>query len=250
MAYPQWFAQGAYRVRFDWGRRGAQAAAERRDGLVVVDVLRFSTAAITAVHHGGRLFPCGWTEDLAAFASRVGAETGGHRPPPLSLSTLSPRRYLDGEPGARIALASPNGATCVRYARDVPALLVGAFVNAAAAASAVRALLASDAPAVTVLACGERWQSPSEDGELRFAVEDYLGAGAILSFLPEGRSPEAEVCALAFQGARDRLETLLRECGSGQELLDKGLVEDVAFAARLDLYDTVPVMRGEALERW
>ena len=33
---------------------------------------------------------------------------------------------------------------------------------------------------MTVLACGERWQTPSEDGDLRMAVEDYLGASSQL----------------------------------------------------------------------
>jgi phosphosulfolactate phosphohydrolase-like enzyme len=47
---------------------------------------------------------------------------------------------------------------------------------------------------VTVIACGERWNIPSEDGELRMALEDYLGAGAILSYLPYEKSPEARAC--------------------------------------------------------
>ena len=57
---------------------------------------------------------------------------------------------------------------------------------------------------VTILACGERWKQPNEDGELRFAIEDYLGAGAILSALPAAlaRSPEARVCQGAFGLAR------------------------------------------------
>ncbi len=69
-------------------------------------------------------------------------------------------------------------------------LFVGALVNAAAVGRAVSSILARTEAAVTVVACGERWPAPTDDGELRVAIEDYLGAGAILwrlSFV--GRGP-------------------------------------------------------------
>jgi hypothetical protein len=63
------------RVRLAWGRRGAHDAAERGDILVVVDTLRFSTAAVTAVHHGALIYPCATDEALYnALAQRVGGE--------------------------------------------------------------------------------------------------------------------------------------------------------------------------------
>ena len=91
---------------------------------------------------------------------------------------------------------------------------------------------------------------PSEDGELRVAIEDYLGAGAILSYLPQEKSPEARVCEGAFMHAQDQLETLLWDCGSGRELRAKGFENDVIFAARLNVYDAVPVMSDDHLKPW
>jgi hypothetical protein len=56
------------RIQLAWGRRGAQAAAERGDILVVIDTLRFSTAAATAVHHSALISPCSPDQqDLTAF---------------------------------------------------------------------------------------------------------------------------------------------------------------------------------------
>ena len=66
------------------------------------------------------------------------------------------------------------------------------------AAVVVSKLLAQEDLAVTVIACGERWNPPSEDGGLRIAVEDYLGSGAILSSLHFEKSSEARVCEGAF----------------------------------------------------
>jgi 2-phosphosulfolactate phosphatase len=240
------------RVRLAWGRRGAHDAAERGDILVVVDTLRFSTAAATAVHHGALIYPCATDEALyTALALRVGGEVALHHaaaPTPTRFS-LSPRSFLTIEPGMRVVLPSPNGSTCSQYGSRAPALFVGALVNAQAVAGAVSYLLNEDSHLnVTVLACGERWRTPDEEGALRFAVEDYLGAGAILSALPFSQAMEAQVCAATFRAMRDHLEPALWECESGQELRDKGLGEDVRFAARLNVYDTAPILRGEWLE--
>jgi 2-phosphosulfolactate phosphatase len=257
------FAQAGFRCRLEWGWHGAQIAAERGDILVVVDTLRFSTTAVTAVHHGVILFPCLWNEDIVAFARRVDAIPGGNRTGEDRRFTLSPLDYLQLEAGVRVALASPNGATCARYAQQVPFLLVGTLLNAQATANRVSSLLRTTELNVTLLACGERWRDGSIDGNLRFAIEDYLGAGAILHYLKanleddanyqEGNlSPEAEVCAGAFrnvfrQDNGDGLLPLLWECGSGRELRAKGLANDVVHAARLNLYNTVPMMRDQCL---
>jgi 2-phosphosulfolactate phosphatase len=242
--------QSAYRCRLDWGRRGACLAVERGDVIVIVDTLRFSTTVATAVQHGGIVYPCAEAEDALAAARRIGGEAAVANPgaPAKGRFSLSPRTCLNLEPGTRIALASLNGAICSRYAQQAPALFVGTLINAAAAAAAVMQELRNADRRVTVIACGERWKTPSEDGELRFALEDYLGAGAILSCLRQEMSPEARVCASAFLAVRDDLEALLLDCDSGRELVDRGLSDDVRHAARLNLYDAVPVMRGGFLQ--
>jgi 2-phosphosulfolactate phosphatase len=241
---------GIPRVHLAWGRRGAHDAAERGDILAVVDTLRFSTAAATAVHHGALIYPCATDEALYnALAQRVGGEVALHHAPTLTHYSLSPRSFLTVEPGARIVLPSPNGSTCAQYGSRAPALFVGALVNARAVAGAISHLLDRASHLnVTLLACGERWRIPDEEGALRFAVEDYLGAGAILSALSFSQAMEAQVCMTTFRAMRDRLDTALWECESGEELRDKGLGEDVRFAAQLNVYDTAPVLRGERLE--
>ena len=246
------FAQSPYRCRLDWGRHGARAAAERQDILVIVDTLSFSTAVVTAVQRGGLVYPCAADEAPGALAQRIGGEVAVRRKdvPARGRFSLSPLTYLHLAPGTRIVLASPNGATCSRYARAVPCLFVGALVNAEAVATVVSHLLDTTDHCVTILACGERWQPPSADGALRIALEDYLGAGAILASLRQEQSPEARVCAGAFTHSQRDIAALLWECGSGRELRAMGFPEDVRHAAQLNSYDAVPVMRGEYLVRY
>jgi 2-phosphosulfolactate phosphatase len=240
------------RVQLAWGRRGAQAAADRKDILVVVDTLRFSTTAVTAVHHGAVIYPCSVDEArVTALAQRVDGEVALHQhavSTPSSRFSLSPRSYVGVEPGTRVVLPSPNGSTCCQYGPRTPWLFVGALVNAHAVARAVSHLLTIQQLNVTVLACGERWRLPAEEGVLRFALEDYLGAGAVLSALPFSQTVEAQACGATFRALHEHLEALLWECESGQELRTKGLGDDVRHAAQLNVYDTAPVLYGERLE--
>jgi 2-phosphosulfolactate phosphatase len=245
-----YYTQYPYRCRFDWGRRGVQQASERGDILVIVDTLSFSTAAVTAVDYGGVIYPCSLEEDTAALARRVGGEAAVYRRqdvPDKGRFSLSPLTFLRIEPGKRVVLASPNGATCTRYAERVPYLFIGALVNARAVAAVVSTLLEKQKLSVTVIACGERWKTPSEDGALRFAIEDYLGAGSILAHLQYEKSPEARVCSGAFEQVKDDLDAILWECASGRELREIGFGGDVQHAARLNTYETVPHMRDNYL---
>ena len=244
------YGQHPYRCRFDWGRHGVRQAVERNDILVIVDTISFSTTVATAVHNGGLIYPCSMDEDVNALAQRIGGEAAVHRRdvPEYGRFSLSPTTFLTIEPGTRVVLASPNGATCSRYAEQVPYLFVGALINAQAAANVISSLLEQTDLSVTIIACGERWNPPTEDGSLRFAIEDYLGAGAILSYIHHEKSPEARVCEGAFLQVQHDIKSLLWDCDSGRELREKGYEGDVIQASQLNVYETVPHMKDEYLE--
>jgi len=225
-------------------------AAGRADILVLVDTLSFGTTVATAVHHGAVVYPCA-PEHKGALAERVGAVPSVHRAevPLKGRFSLSPLTFVGVEAGTRVALSSPNGAECCRLARGCPHVIVGCLVNARAVATYVGELVAREGLSVTVLACGERWPDAAHGEELRVAVEDYLGAGAIMSSLDLDLSPEARVCGAAFLAVRDRLEEILLESDSGVELRAMGYADDVRHAAQLDLYNSVPVLTDDGALR-
>jgi 2-phosphosulfolactate phosphatase len=234
------FNQASHRVRFDWGWRGCREAAARGDVVVIVDVLRFSTMVATAASRRIAIVPASDADDI----DTLGRE---HRAIRID-NPLTPLRYLQIESGTRVVVRSPNGATCARLARGAPEVVVGAIVNASAVAAYLReALTRGRQQGATVIACGERWADASEDGALRFAIEDYLGAGAILHGIDADLSPEARLCASAFEASKHQLLPLLLDCGSGRELLARGDRSSVELAAALDRYDVVPILRDGAL---
>jgi 2-phosphosulfolactate phosphatase len=224
-------AQLAYQCRLEWGYDGAQRAAARQDILVVVDTLRFSTTTVVAVAHGANVRP---ETDSSSLLHHSQWET------------LSPGSYECAVPGARVTLRSPNGATCCRYGETAPYLFVASLINARAAAQAITAVLDGAEQGISVIACGERRGLVAADGPLRFAIEDYLGAGALLSYLDLTKSAEARVCQAAFEGSCDALPALLGESTSGWELRHRGLEDDVRYAAQLNALEAVPVLtQGE-----
>jgi 2-phosphosulfolactate phosphatase len=248
------FGQGEFAVRLDWGPVGAQAT--RADVAVVVDVLSFSTSVTVAVERGMRVYPYRWNgAQAAAFAAQHDAVVAvgrleATRTGLVTAPSLSPASLLACEAVPRLILPSPNGSTIAAALRECGATVaIGCLRNAQAVARwLVPAVEAGRS--VAVVAAGERWSS---DNSLRPALEDHLGAGAILSGLValvggDYVSPEAWAAGEMFDAGLDQLRTRLHGCVSGRELTGQGFGADVDIAADLNASTIVPVLVDGAFE--
>ena len=228
MRVPSPFDQSFYQVRCEWGVEGLARIGEGApDIVVVVDVLRFSTTVTDAVARGE-------TVSLDSAAHAISQFPSSSRLPSLSRN------------GAALA----DAASALRPA---PLVLLGCLRNASAVARAV--LVEQERrdarTSVAVIAAGELPPTGGAGG-LRFAVEDLLGAGAIIDALAElgldHSSPEAAAACETFRGLRRATRHLLAASGSGQELLDRDARAEVLNAAEVDASDAVPVLRGGIFE--
>jgi 2-phosphosulfolactate phosphatase len=242
-----YFDQSGYQVKVEWGQRGAREAAARGDIIIIVDVLSFSSTTVAALHHGAHIFPFPppINDEARKYAASIGAEMvlGRAEATKTEGYTLSPVSFKDSDRDKKFVLCSLNGAACTDAAKNVPALLIGSLVNAAAAAKAANELQEKTGSVITIVPCGERWDSPllSENG-MRPGIEDYLGAGAILQTLQGSFSPEADVCSAAFASCQHKLSDLITTCGSGRELIERGYPADVEFCRQLNSHEEVPVL--------
>ncbi|MGB3375385.1 MAG: 2-phosphosulfolactate phosphatase [Microbacterium sp.] len=159
---------------------------------------------------------------------------------------------------------STNGAAVATAAAEIGAVvLLGGIRNAAATARAVMTLQErrADRTSVSIIAAGER--TPA--GDLRYAVEDQLGAGAVIAALTDlgidHCAPDAAVASESFRALRRAVRHLLAASGSGRELTigvpstarmaESGIrPATVEEAAELDAVDAVPVLRGGVIERF
>ena len=81
---------------------------------------------------------------------------------------------------------------------------------------------------------------------MRPAIEDLVGAGAIIHALKGSRSPEAVSAVAVFKEFKGKLESILSESSSGRELVGRGFERDVRLAAALDVSNRVPMLVEEA----
>jgi len=252
------YAQLDHRVRLEWGPVGAAETAPQSTYAVVVDVLSFTTTLSVAMDLGAEVLPYSWRDEGAAELARARAATlavgrlearADPRPGAVSLSQATLRESVGVE---RLVLPSPNGSAISFALAQGGAQVVGASLRnrSAAAGWLASRLLADQEASVVVVAAGERWDA---DDSLRPALEDLLGAGAVISALGAaglaGWSPEARAAAFTFDAFAQSLPDTLRACTSGQELIGRGFGEDVDVAAELDTSPHVPVLRDDIFIR-
>jgi 2-phosphosulfolactate phosphatase len=225
---------------------GAQATGDPAGALVVVDVLSFSTATTIAVGRGSVVYPHAWpSPDVEAFATEhdavwaVGRREVSERHP----WSLSPAQLTAAPTAKRLVLPSPNGSAISAAATGC--VLAGCLRNATATARWLQdsGFGTAERP-VTVIAAGERWPG----GELRPALEDLLGAAAIIAAFGPGcaRTPEAAATEAAWTTHREQADELMLGCVSGRELVERGFGDDVTLAADHDAQDTVAVLKDGA----
>jgi len=248
-------------IRFDWGPNGLDSLlAGGVRTIVVVDVLRFTTALDVACGRGAAVTP--WP--LADVGAAEAAEQRGARLAEAAVPggdvtapSLSPVSLRNLQPSDHVLLPSPNGAalSCQAAAAGVT-VLAACLRNATAVAGAV-----TDFP-LGVVAAGERWP----DGSLRPAVEDAWGAGAVIAALAGPAEPDAALGLLALFGEALQapgaaatphrsvsaeaawvaaslpadLASVLARTASGRELEEAGWSLDIEVAAARDVSRTVP----------
>jgi 2-phosphosulfolactate phosphatase len=227
-----YFDQQEYDIRFEWGLIGLQTLAPHCEVIIIVDVLSFTTCVDIAVGRGAIVFPYnGAVENLSDYAAARNAlyarpgrqHEAGFSLAPSSLSNIPPDTHL--------VLPSPNGSTLSLASGSLPTL-AGSLRNAQAVARCAGKL----GRRIGVIAAGERWPGSL----LRPALEDFLGAGAVIAQLPGSLSPEAALALAGFQQMEATIIDVLQRCGSGKELIGRGFAEDVQLAGYLNVSDAVP----------
>jgi len=226
----------AYNVQVEWGGDGLAAVVGGSDVVIIVDVLSFSTCVDVALGRGGTVFPFALGgEDASEFARNVGAECAAPRG--TGRFSLSPATFASIRPSEKVVLPSPNGAALSVETGTVPTL-TACLRNADAVARAATQI----GRRLVVISAGERWPS----GGLRPALEDWIGAGAVVANLSGTRSPEAVAAEDAFRAAAPRLESVLVDCLSGRELVERGYRDDIGWAAALNVSGCAPLLRQGA----
>ncbi len=212
--------------------------------VVIIDVLRASSAVITGLSHGVSAFrPVAEPDDAMYWATRgyiPAAERGGQVAEGFRLGN-SPFSYREGRwAGQKIALTTTNGTRAVLLSLSAEKVMIGGFLNQLAV---VHQLLKF--PGDVVLFCAG-WKG-------QFSLEDTLCAGGFIAALSGyfQVSGDPAVAALALYKQHEHgLEQAVSGSSHYLRLASKGLADEIAFCLKRDLYNIVPVlMEGELVAR-
>jgi len=233
-----YFDQRDFDIKCEWELPGIERLSPYSDVIIIVDVLSFSTCVDVAVKNGALVYPYRWRDGTAeAFAASIGGVLARSRRQACGGYSLSPVSLLSIPAGTRLVLPSPNGSALSTATGQLPTF-AGCLRNARAVAMAAE----QTGKRISVIPAGEKWP----DGNLRPAIEDLIGAGAIISHLSGKRSPEAEVAVAAFISAQSHLLQTFQQCGSGREMIDIGFGSDIDLAVALNQSNCAPLLREGA----
>jgi 2-phosphosulfolactate phosphatase len=234
------FDQAEYGIRCEWGEKGILQLAPISDVIILVDVMSFSTCVSIAVSRGAIVYPYRFKDETSLhYVQSMNAELAGVRE--NGKYSLSPVSMLDIPQGTRIVLPSPNGSTLALSTGNIPTL-TGCFRNAKAVAETAMKM----GNKIGIIPAGEKWEL---DNSLRFAIEDIIGAGAIIQHIQGNRSPEAQMAVDIYKAVSTNLLSRLKECSSGKELISRGFEKDITLISEVDADLYVPILKENAFVR-
>ncbi len=211
--------------------------------VIAIDVLRATTTIATALANGAAgVIPVLDPEDALSLAKRLGRDRVllcGERD-----SRLIPGFDLDNSPasyrpevvgGKTLVFTTTNGTRALRVSGTPASVRAAALVNRRAIADA----LLRDQGDIVLLCAGVHG---------RFALEDALGAGALVDALLAS-NPTLEIddgaraAALLFRGLSAHLAEAVASAEHAQTLAAAGFAADVPRCAALDTLSVVPTLR-------
>ena len=167
----------------------------------------------------------------------MNAELVSHERGKSNAYSLSPSSLINIPAKKKLVLPSPNGSALSLAAGNI-ITLCASLRNCKAVADYAM----NNGKKISVIPAGEKW----EDGSIRFAIEDLIGAGAVISFLHADMSDETEIALSTFKNCENKLLEVISESLSGKELIERGFENDIVLASELNVSNSVPVLKDRA----
>ncbi len=219
--------------------------AEDQAIVVVVDILRATSAICTAIHHGvEKMIPVAGLEEARRYKQMgylVAAERNAIKQEGFDFGN-SPFHYIDEDlSGKTIAISTTNGTQAIEAARSARTVLIGSFLNI----STLAAWIAEQDRNVIVLCAG--WKN-------KFNLEDSLFAGGLAEkLLATGKFSTMCDSTIAagylFKMAETDLYGFLENSSHRKRLKDLHLENDIQYCLTMDTMSTIPILQGNGLVR-
>ncbi len=214
--------------------------------VVVIDVLRATSAMVAAFEHGvDRIIPVSTVDEASQYIGREGyiaaAERNGEIVDGFAFGN-SPLAYVGQDlRGKTIVMTTTNGTKAINLAKDARMLVIGSFLNL----SALSEWLVQQNENILLLCSG--WKD-------KFNLEDSVFAGAVMErLLQSGKFGVEEDSSIAakymYLAARDNFMGILKAAPRRRRIQQLQLTSDVKYCLTPDQSRVIPILREGELVR-
>jgi 2-phosphosulfolactate phosphatase len=214
--------------------------------VVVIDVLRATSAMVAAFEHGvDRIIPVATIEEARQYIGRPGyiaaAERNGEVVEGFAYGN-SPLAYVGKDlRGQTIVMTTTNGTKAINLAKDARQLVIGSFLNL----TALSEWLVTQNENILLLCSG--WKD-------KFNLEDSVFAGAVMErLLSSGKFGVEEDSSIAakymYMSARENYLSILKAAPRRRRIEQLKLLSDVKYCLTPDQSSVIPVLHEGELVR-
>jgi 2-phosphosulfolactate phosphatase len=211
--------------------------------IVVIDVLRATSAICTAFHCGIKeIIPVSTVEEAMEYKKKgypAGAERNGKIVEGFDFGN-SPFSYMNPDfKDKTVVLTTTNGTKSINLAKDAGQIAIASINNL----DAIKLWLEKQNKDILLLCSG--WQN-------KFNLEDTICAGAICDHLiSTGKYISIEDSSIAskylFLSAKDNILGYLKSSSHRRRLINLDLGEDIKYCLTPNITPVIPVLVGDRL---
>jgi 2-phosphosulfolactate phosphatase len=231
------------RVEVCFTPRSYELYNEDIDIVVVIDVLRATSAICAAFHHGvKKMIPVATLEEAFEYKKEgyiVAAERKGQIVEGFKIGN-SPLVYQNGEyKDKTIVITTTNGTQSIHVARKANTVVIGSFINLNALAQWLIEQKRN------VLLLGSGWKET-------FCLEDTICAGAFVDLLLNSGHFRSEhdssiAAKYLYLSARDNIFGYLKASSHRRRLKALNLNEDIKYCLTPNQSTVIPIKEGKYL---
>ena len=218
--------------------------SDRKSIVVVVDVLRATSAICTALDLGVQsIRPVSTLEEALDFKDKPGyviaAERNGKIVIGFDLGN-SPTDYFDKPlDGKKMVLTTTNGTQAINIAKQDHEVVIGAFLNI----DAITSYLIEQDKSIIILCAG--WKND-------FCLEDTLFAGALTDKLIKNdrffyENDSTANSLMLYQKAKGNMFDFLKDSQHRKRLEHLGIENDVLYCLEQNKLNIIPILKDNVL---
>ena len=218
--------------------------SDRKSVVVVVDVLRATSAICTALELGVEsIMPVSTIEDALDYKDNdnyiIAAERNGKIVRGFDLGNSPTEYYNYYLKGKKMVLTTTNGTKAINIAKKDHFVVTGSFLNL----KALTSFLVEMDKGIIILCAG--WKND-------YCLEDTLFAGALTKELIKNNkfcsyNDSTASSLMLYQKAKDNLFDFLKDSQHRKRLAHLGIENDIRYCLELNKSEVIPILKDNVL---